>query len=109
MAPGPGWCAVNHLKEHRVSVSAEVYEKLRSRQLTWWPQTSVDDDQIQRGDTIVFQQAGPGRPDSPAPLRMVATDTQILTMALPVAGGDRTADVFVARIVALNPASEGSG
>lgn len=108
MAPGPGWCAVN-LKEHRVTVSAEVYEKLRSRQLTWWPQTSVDDEQIQRGDTIVFQQAGPRRPDSPAPLRMVATDTQIITMALPVAGGDRTADVFVARIVALNPASEGSG
>ena len=97
-----------NLKEHRVTVSFEVYEKLRSRQLTWWPQTSVDDEQIQRGDTIVFQQAGPRRPDSPAPLRMVATDTQIITMALPVAGSrDSTADVFVARIVALNPVEDG--
>lgn len=82
-----------------------VFDALASGRLTWWPQTSVNDEQMQRGDTIVFHlSAANVRGELPLPLRMVVTDAQDLTMTLPIGGSEQTGDVFVARILSLRPA-----
>ena len=100
--------------ERRVTVTRQsVFDALASGQLTWWPQTSVNDEQIQRGDTIVFHMSagtlrGRGGEQSPQ-LRMVVSDSQDLTMTLPIGGSEQTGDVFVARILSLRPADEVGG
>ena len=101
-------------EEHRVTVARQsVLDALASGQLTWWPQTSVNDEQIQRGDTIVFHMSAAtlrGRGgEQPPQLRMVVTDAQDLTMTLPIGGSEQTGDVFVARILSLRPADKVGG
>ena len=93
--------------EHRITVTR--LDALASGRLTWWPQTSVHDDPIQRGDTIVFHLSaatlrGRGGEQSPQ-LRMIVTDARNLTVSLPTGWPERT----VARILSLRPDSEGSG
>lgn len=100
--------------ERRVTVTRQsVFDALASGRVTWWPQTSVNDEQIQRGDTIVFHMSAGtlrGRGGEQLPqLRMVVTDAQDLTMTLPIGGSEQTGDMFVARILSLRPDSDGSG
>lgn len=97
--------------EHIRKVTRQaVFDALASGRLTWWPQTSVNDEQMQRGDTIVFHLSSANvRGELPLPLRMVVTDAQDLTMTLPIGGSEQTGDVFVARVLSLRPDSDGSG
>ena len=100
--------------EYRTTVKNQaVFDALASGRVTWWPQTSVNDQQLQRGDTIVFHMSaatlrGRGGEQSPQ-LRMVVTDAQDLTMTLPIGGSEQTGDVFVARILSLRPADTDGG
>lgn len=97
--------------EYRITVNNQaVFDALASGRVTWWPQTSVNDEQMQRGDTIVFHLSAMNvRGERPSPLRMVVTDAQDLTMTLPIGGSEQTGDVFVARVLSLRPDSDGSG
>ena len=93
--------------EHRITVANRVmFDALASGRLTWWGQYSNDGVQLQRGDILVFQRPagtiGGERPEPP--LRMIVTDERLLTMTLPISGGEQTGDVFVARILSLRPA-----
>lgn len=89
--------------ERRVTVTRQaVFDALASGRLTWWGQASVDDEQIQRGDTIVFHLSAVNvRGERPSPLRMVVTDAQDVTVSLPIGGSEQTGDVFVARVLSL--------
>lgn len=97
--------------EHRITVTRQaVFDALASGRVTWWPQTSVNDEQMQRGDTIVFHLSAVNvRGERPSPLRMVVTDARDLTVSLPIGGSEQTGDVFVARVLSLRPDSDGSG
>ena len=97
--------------EHIRNVARKaVFDALASGRLTWWGQYNNDGDPVQRGDTIVFHQSAVNvRGERPSPLRMVVTDARDLTMSLPISGSERTGDVFVARVLSLRPASDGSG
>ena len=97
--------------EYRITVNKQaVFDALASGRVTWWPQTSVNDEQMQRGDTIVFHLSAMNvRGERPSPLRMVVTDARDLTMSLPIGGSERTGDVFFARVLSLRPDSDGSG
>lgn len=92
--------------EHRITVANRVmFDALASGRLTWWGQYSNDGVQLQRGDILVFQRpAGTIGGERPESLRMIVTDERLLTMTLPICGGEQTGDVFVARILSLRPA-----
>lgn len=97
--------------EYRTTVNNRaVFDALASGRLTWWQQTSANDPQMQRGDTLVFNQGAVNvRGERPSPLRMVVTDARDLTMTLPIGRSEQTGDVFVARILSLRPADEAGG
>lgn len=92
--------------EHRITVTNRaMFDALASGRLTWWGQYNNDGVQLQRGDILVFQRpAGTIGGERPEPLRMIVTDERLLTMTLPISGGEQTGDVFVARILSLRPA-----
>ena len=92
--------------KYRVTVNNKaLFDALASGRLTWWGQYNNDGVQLQRGDIIVFQRsAGTIGGERPEPLRMIVTDERLLTMTLPICGGEQTGDVFVARILSLRPA-----
>lgn len=91
--------------EHRITVTSRaLFDALASGRLTWWGQHGTDDANVQRGDILLFQRPaatiGGARLE---PLRMVVTDERLLTMTLPICGGEQTGDVFVARILSIRP------
>lgn len=97
-------------EKYRTTVNNRaVFDALASGRLTWWPQTSVNDEQIQRGDTIVFNMPAAYGGERPQPLNMAVTDAQDLTVSLPIGGSEQTGDVFVARILSLRPADTVGG
>lgn len=95
--------------EHRITVTSRaLFDALASGRLTWWGQYNSDGVHFQRGDILVFQRpAGTIGGERPEPLRMLVTDERLLTMTLPICGGEQTGDVFVARILSLRPTDAG--